>query len=279
MVYFSSTPLPLLHRPGPIHLAAVMPVQPGEFRWRLPDWWALLLVHYEADLTLGGHPLRVTPGMVTFIAPDVPKWCRYDRAGSHHVIHFQAPPAAADAPRVPLAFDPGPLGPAVLERFRLVARTARTSPDRATVALWDLLYLLADVHAPGQPEPVIDRFTAALDERLHTSFSIGDLVRESGYSHNHLLGLFRARHGETIVAYVRRRRMESARSLLATDLPITAIAAQVGIPDLHAFNKTVRRTYGCSPRALRSRLTAAGGAQLVRAESSTAGVARAGQSA
>lgn len=211
-------------------------------------------MHYEADVVLGGERTWVSPGMVMFLAPDVPKEYRYEHAGNHHVIQFHAPEPPPDARRLPLAFDPGPLGPAVLDRFRLVARVARSDPDRAAIALWDLLYLLGDVRGPDRPEPVIDRFCAALDERLYTSFAIGDLVRESGYSHNHLLGLFRDRYGETIVAYVRRRRMESARALLSTDLPITAIASQVGIPDLHVFNKTVRRTFGCGPRELRAKL-------------------------
>jgi len=214
----------------------------------------MLLVHYDAELELGGHRLTVTPGMVTFVEPYVRKWCRYERPGSHHLVHFDAPAPTEDAPTVPIAFDPGPYGPAVLERLQTVGRTARTDPDRAAIALWDLLYVLRDAHGIGRPLPLIDRFTDALDERLHTAFSIGDLVREFNYSHTYLLGLFRERHGETIVGYVRRRRMEGAKAMLATDLPITTIAAQVGIPDLQAFNKTVRQTFGYSPRALREQL-------------------------
>ena len=46
--------------------------------------------------------------------------------------------------------------------------------------------------------------------------------------------------------------MERARYLLEhSTMPIKAIARDVGIPDLHLFNKTVRRELGKSPREVR----------------------------
>jgi transcriptional regulator GlxA family with amidase domain len=72
-------------------------------------------------------------------------------------------------------------------------------------------------------------------------------------SHNHLTRLFRAETGSTVVGYVQARRMARARHLLTSStLPIPAVAASVGIPDLQAFNKTCRRERGASPRAIRS---------------------------
>jgi AraC-like DNA-binding protein len=42
------------------------------------------------------------------------------------------------------------------------------------------------------------------------------------------------------------------RPLTTTDLPIKAVAARVGITDLHYFNKVIRRYLGASPRAVRA---------------------------
>jgi AraC-like DNA-binding protein len=60
----------------------------------------------------------------------------------------------------------------------------------------------------------------------------------------------------TVVACIRRRRMERVRHLLIAStlaIPaIPAIAATVGIPDLQAFDKTCRRELGASPRAVRA---------------------------
>jgi transcriptional regulator GlxA family with amidase domain len=59
--------------------------------------------------------------------------------------------------------------------------------------------------------------------------------------------------GGTVVAYVRRRRMARARHLLQeSTMPISAIAATVGMPDLQSLNKACRREFGLAPRALRA---------------------------
>ncbi len=80
-----------------------------------------------------------------------------------------------------------------------------------------------------------------------------EIAKTVGVSHNHLTRLFRAATGETVVGYIRARRMERARHFLhATTLSITAVAASVGIPDLQAFNKTCRRELGASPRGIRA---------------------------
>jgi transcriptional regulator GlxA family with amidase domain len=55
---------------------------------------------------------------------------------------------------------------------------------------------------------------------------------------------------------VRRRRAERASDLLAhTAMPIARIAQQVGVPDLHAFNRLLRLVTGRSPRRIRQEAT------------------------
>lgn len=56
----------------------------------------------------------------------------------------------------------------------------------------------------------------------------------------------------TVIGYIRRRRVDEALKLLTrTELPIKTIAATVGIPDVHAFTKTVRSLTGKPPGAHR----------------------------
>ena len=232
-----------------------MAVRPGRWQYRLPDLWSLLLVGYHSRARLGDESHVIRPGMIMFMEPGVPKDYRHSEHGAHHVVHFRAGVAADDPPRLPLAFDPGLLGGPVRDRMERVVQSFPERTDRAEIALWDLLYLLDDVAGPPTGPDVIDDLTARIDADLHTRLSVGELVAESGYSHGHLLQLFHDRHGESIVGYIRRRRMEQARYLLGTDMPIVGIAAQIGIPDVQAFNKAIRQAYGCGPRELRSRLT------------------------
>ena len=56
----------------------------------------------------------------------------------------------------------------------------------------------------------------------------------------------------TVEGYIRQRRVERALHLLAhTTLTVKTIAGEVGLPDLHFFNKTIRAAAGLSPREYR----------------------------
>lgn|GEM_PF-5062165 len=251
---FSDTPIPLAQCPS-LHFAGRLPVRPGRWRYRLPEVWSLLLTEYRSTAYLDGRRFVITPGTVIFVAPDVAKDYRHLEHGMHRVAHFAAPDGGPGDPRVPAAFHPGRWGDRLADRFATVVTAFPRSRERAEIALWDLLHLLAEAATAESGEPdAVDQLTRRIEQSLHTEIVVADLVAGSGYSHSRLLELFRDRHGETIVGYVRRRRMEQARQLLSTDMAISVVAAQVGIPDLQAFNKIVRQFHGCSPRALREKL-------------------------
>src|SRR5205085_2199281 len=77
--------------------------------------------------------------------------------------------------------------------------------------------------------------------------------RRIGVSHNHLTRLFQRHLGCGVAAFVRNRRVARAQALLqGTELPMRAIVAEVGVSDLQAFNKLIRRGTGLSPRAVRA---------------------------
>ncbi|WP_445269323.1 helix-turn-helix domain-containing protein [Streptomyces sp. DSM 41634] len=75
---------------------------------------------------------------------------------------------------------------------------------------------------------------------------------ESDVSHNHLTRLFLAATGETVVGYIRAPNGTGAPFLQTTTLSVPAVAASVGIPDLQAFNKACRHSFGASPRGIRA---------------------------
>ena len=88
-----------------------------------------------------------------------------------------------------------------------------------------------------------------IESRLHEPLYGEELAREVDLSQHHLIRIFRKAVGTTPQHYIRQRRMHRAGHLLThTTLPIKTIAHDVGIPDLHLFNKIVRQFFGKSPR-------------------------------
>ena len=78
------------------------------------------------------------------------------------------------------------------------------------------------------------------------------IAKRAGISHNQLTRLSDQTFGLGVAAYMRKRRLDKAEHLLdRSNLPIKAIAAEMGIPDLQQFNKFMRKETGSSPTKIR----------------------------
>lgn len=82
-----------------------------------------------------------------------------------------------------------------------------------------------------------------------------DLDRLSGIaclSPHHWHRIYRAVHGETLAATVKRLRLQRAAADLAqSDLPVETIAQRSGYPNLQSFNRTFKAAYGLPPARYR----------------------------
>ncbi|OCP03442.1 MULTISPECIES: GyrI-like domain-containing protein [unclassified Ensifer] len=71
-------------------------------------------------------------------------------------------------------------------------------------------------------------------------------------SPHHWHRIYRAVHGETLAATVKRLRLQRAAADLAqSDLPVETIARRSGYPNLQSFNRTFKATYGLPPARYR----------------------------
>ncbi|WP_299537127.1 helix-turn-helix domain-containing protein [uncultured Streptomyces sp.] len=225
--------------------------------FRLPDLWQLHLYRYSAELVVDGVPHMIRPGHVSLVQPGSVVEFRYTGRSEHLFVHFAA--GAQDGPGLPLpvAQPAGPEAGALTDTLRRAVAAAPHSPARASVEVWSALWRVCDIaaragSATGAHTPV-GRALAHIESRLPRPLTVPEVAAAAGVSHNHLIRLFRAETGDTVVAHIRRRRMERARHLLReSTLSIPAVAASVGVPDLQAFNKLCRRELGASPRAVRA---------------------------
>ncbi|MEV0460664.1 AraC family transcriptional regulator [Catellatospora methionotrophica] len=224
----------------------------------LPELWQLHLYGYCGELTVGGvtHPIR--PGHVSLVPPGAEVRFDYRGRSEHLYAHLRLPRVGAPLP-VSVMQDAGAQAAPLSGMLRQAVAAAPRHPRQAAAEVWAVLWRVARLPravpdtGSGQPHPAVAAAMAYLEARLAEPVSVPEIARHAGVSHNHLTRLFRAETGDTVVAYLRRRRLSRAEHLLRrSTLSIPAVAASVGIADLQAFNKACRREFGLSPRALRA---------------------------
>ena len=251
--------IPLEVRPTVVRVGiGVHGVHHAVDRYRLARLWCLHRYEYAADLVVDGVLLHIQPGTVGVLPPDASVEYRYRGRSAHTYAHFTLPDAgnSVSGASVPLLQRlPDDDDTRFHADFAEAVGFFGRYPRRCEARLWDLLWRLTLPPTPETEErkhPAVRRALRLVEERLSEPLRVGELAVELDVSPGYLSRLFHAAIGTTLIAYLRERRMENARHLLLySTLPITAIARQVGIPDLGQFNKAVHRAYGVSPRQLR----------------------------
>jgi AraC-like DNA-binding protein len=104
----------------------------------------------------------------------------------------------------------------------------------------------------GLPAAKLDQVLALIDERLGQSLSLRELADCARMSQFHFARKFRLSTGHSPHAFLTRRRMERAKSLLReTDLPLAQVGRRVGYQTQAHFTGVFRRHVGLTPRVFR----------------------------
>lgn len=224
-------------------------------RYRLEKFWCLNLYQGRGKLTIDGETFAIEPGYASITWPDVEMTYRYEGRAILTWVHF-VPGRSRQLTSVPVMQDLG----REFDRLRLdlqsITSFYRYQPRRAVARLWDILWRLTPLQKQQktlpQRHPAVAQTMNAIDEQIAEPIEVHYLAKEAGLSQTHLNRLFRSAVGMTVGEYLRTQRLELAHHLLIhTTLPIKSIAAQVGIPDPHHFNKLIRRFAGKAPSQLR----------------------------
>ena len=95
---------------------------------------------------------------------------------------------------------------------------------------------------------VLDRVTAHIEARLLEPMTLADLAAVSGLSAFHFSRLFTLRYGESVMAYVRRRRLAHAAARLAGGQDrLIDLAFDCGFESQEAFTRAFKRAFGVTP--------------------------------
>ncbi len=227
-----------------------------EDRFQLPRLWSLHLYGYHAELEVDGRSFRVAPGTVSLVPPAAAIRYRYQGPSTHLYAHLRVEGRTPTRGGLQLIMSPGAELPVITDLMESAVSAAAVRPERTRADVWGVLLRLADRPAPRRAtSPAHDHVMAAMayiESRLTEPLTVPQVAAAAGISANHLARLFASEVDQSVVGYLRRRRIDHARRLLASStMSISAIAAAVGIPDLQAFNKACRAVTGQSPRRLR----------------------------
>ncbi|MEM6956346.1 MAG: AraC family transcriptional regulator, partial [Myxococcota bacterium] len=98
----------------------------------------------------------------------------------------------------------------------------------------------------------IQRGIDFIEGRLEGPLELREVSRPAGMSHRHFQRMFKALTGETLMAYVRARRLSlSLDRLLRTDGRILDIALDAGFESQASFTRAFRQAFGITPGAYR----------------------------
>jgi AraC-like DNA-binding protein len=105
---------------------------------------------------------------------------------------------------------------------------------------------------PREPEPgrepgAVRRTREFLAERLDARVSLEDLAQAANLSRYHLLRVFKRATGLTPHAFHVQSRVERAKSLLRSGLPIVQVAADTGFVDQSHFTRAFKHLVGATP--------------------------------
>lgn len=249
----------LLEPPVPVAMGVgIHGLQGSVDRYLLPELWSLHLYGYRATLVLNGQTLPIRPGFVGLTPPGHAALYRYEGRSVHLYVHFRCPSSTEGAllSHIPAIQDLGERYPAFYAALEEVVLQPTLPAHRRQARLWDLLgQLAAPVQTAGLAaglHPVVRQSMEQIERGLGEPLRVRQLAHDAGVSYSYLSRLFQQELGTSVIGYIVARRLEKAELLLTqSTLPIKTVAAAVGMPDLHLFNKTIRRALGASPRAVR----------------------------
>ncbi len=126
------------------------------------------------------------------------------------------------------------------------ARKSGASQVKTEGAAWAMLQAMSY-------DELDRRILAFIDVRLWSPLSLAAIAAESGLSIYHFSRLFTALHGQSVMAFVRARRLSAAaRRLLAEPrLSLIDLAFDCGFESQQAFTRAFRRAFGVAPGRFR----------------------------
>ncbi len=151
---------------------------------------------------------------------------------------------------------PGRATPAILPILKLMedARHAASEySDRQCLALFAYLYYQLAASEAGAQSPYIGRIKCYISEHLSEKLTLHDISAAVHLTPEYCCSVFKKHTGQTVFDYILTQRIDTAKRLITLgDMPLRAIAAEMGFADYNYFSRTFKRLTGLTPRAFKA---------------------------
>ncbi|MCW5935725.1 MAG: helix-turn-helix transcriptional regulator [Fimbriimonadaceae bacterium] len=220
--------------------------------WIQPPMKHLLIVYEHTGLAYHNNiSLEFSPGTMILFPPGARgAHASVGNGKLHTAFQFSLVEDSTDFHAVPVQTQ---LDDQRLKECGFLIHQVQQSHARGRAFIWSLLWSIAEhQRLAGTDDKLVaaERYVA---QNLREPLRVDHVCQAVGVPYRSLARLFESEHGMGIQKYVAERRArEAVRLLSETSLPIKVVAARVGVPDAHQFNKLVRRSVGMSPRAVRA---------------------------
>jgi len=259
----SSTELPVIDRAGFFQL--LNPV--FEFTYRNPTH-VIHLYDYSGRLRAGSKEYTISPGDISCIQSGTVYSLESDAPGKHWCIHYdETPPEAPASIQLPRHIQLGVNSLFYREQMQLISRLFSRHPNNKDdnpvqlEARFRLKALLLSFHNLSASQPASkrthrnfswDSLLEWIDAHLNQTLTVPLLAERANLTAATLTKKFKQSHQTTLSQYILHRRIDKAKSLLATTtLTIYEVGSSVGIPDPQYFNKQFRKVTNISPSRYR----------------------------
>ena len=251
--------IPIINRSGIFKLQN--PV--FEFTYRNPTN-VIHLYDYYGCVRIGSREYSFSPGDITCIQSGTVYSFATETPGKHWCIHFDESDAEGrHTLNLPSHLQLGANSLFYREQLQLISRLVNNQLQRddndpmQLEARYRLKALLLALHTLSISQPrgkrsrshfSWDTLLEWIDEHLGQPLSIPVLAEQANLAPGTLTKKFKQTYKTTLSQYLLHRRIDKAKSLLATTtLTIYEVGSNVGIPDPQYFNKQFRKVTGISP--------------------------------
>ena len=239
---------------------------------RHSGWEVYLQAAGRTTWRAGGRDLELLPGHVLAVPPGTVHEMVDRPSARHHFLYagFDLAAVGRRHPALQEAWQDAPLlhtgdGRVLMAPFRRLVRElahelafadvgVATALDALVVEAARLLLVPGGRVRLSAVHPAVARARGLLDDQCSDPWTVPALARSVDLSAGHLAELFTREVGVPPHRYLVERRVERATELLAgTDLPLTAIAHELGFASSSHFSRVFKALVRVTPRDYRRR--------------------------